>query len=1543
VGRYGAAALTIVGTIVGAYFGYPALGAALGSLAGNLLFPTKLPTVTGPRLSDLSQTTASVGVPIPEGWGVCGVPGTLIHYTRAREVIESDQVGGKGGPTQKVETPTYYSDFAISICDCPRRPIKGVRRIWANGKPIYDRRAQQAGETSAAFQSRMAANAQLDESMTVYLGTDTQEPDPTLEAYYGIGNVSAHLNLAYVMFTAWKHKNDDGNRIPAQWKFEYFTTGSVDADASIEYSNEVIYPWAQGDVIISARNDHQFIIISAGGADGHGASFSDLAEALEGCYVISPGIGDLHYIGAGKIGGVLGGEPQPTSHFSEFGAGTDPVLDDAAVAVLHYNPQEPTRYITKGYIDANAPGAGDCDDRIFISYQMDGGAEVTHTNAFRRFDVASTFQVTRAIPAASATPEGWYFQITDCPGPPSKYLGAWDTEIRAKRLTRAPDDPGDPQGLAPYPTVPGVDGFVVVDGVITRTGPWTLVSGAPQDYAVLARYVEGDSIDQYPLNPCIPATDPRYGSREFWEDQYAIARAVGDMPAGKVYDVDYPRKQAWAYRRQLNTTTHDTVPVSVAVIVEDLCADAGYDPEQIDTTGIADLFVIGYVRTRQMTARAAIDPLRQVRFFDGIESERSLKFVKRGGPVRHTFELDELGVFAKGSEAPSRISTEKAEETDLPRSVRIHYVSYSRDYEPGQQNSLSRTDTKAVKDEDVEVAIVMLDDDAKSVVQVLWADAWASRWTHEIRVGMAWKALQPTDCVAVPVDGETVRCRILDTLDNLPGVRTFSLVRDDDGNYVGVPVADAPPLIPPPLQITSPAQMVLLDIPLIRDQDNDAGFYAAMFPLISGSFQGAAIYRSTDGGGAFSRVASVGNMAYTGVLLSPLGAAGYSTIDGESEVFVRLDNGSLDSITRAALMNGGAGSNAAAVGADGRWELIQFQDVEVVDNRTFVLRTLLRGRRGTEHVIGSSEAGDRFVLLTGPGIVRVPLQLSDVGREYIYRAVGNGVTLDSADDVSFIGHAIALKPFSPVFLRARCNPTSRDWTVSWIRRGRIGQTMADGVDIPLSEAVEDYEVVVRSSEETELRVLSSDQPSCIYTGDQQLTDFDAHQSILRVEVYQVSEAVGRGYVASGVFDFTELASAGPGGVVQVLTVAFAGSYDSDQDATLYVEFRTTGGVTTSYRIVLDGDLFASNADLATSFASQVNTALAGQVETAVDGATVRVTSLVGRPTLAQTIYHTPHATVTNYQTYLAAQAGALSVQYVELYRPPPNSSTLAPLLDPAYGVNATCFKTFIVHAYDVVEETRISRIQLPPIDAGLEEGDRNTSGYPITLTWDETVSTTGQLQLLGDMVDAINASSEFAPYLAGAFLGQTSGVDGVMQRAAAVIEMAEGYYLAPDSGSGLPCGFVARLSPLQPGKADYPSGRPQIDAIVFDDAFDGTPGHAGYLSDLALGQTYIVDWGATHVTHVIDSTDMADTDTYPPSQTIHRRDRTYSSLATLIEAANPGFSVELSKLYRNALHTTTFTYQMVVTRTADPAGAGGVLASITPAYTLTITGTNTTE
>jgi hypothetical protein len=101
-------------------------------------------------------------------------------------------------------------------------------------------------------------------------------------------------------------------------------------------------------------------------------------------------------------------------------------------------------------------------------------------------------------------------------------------------------------------------------------------------------------------------------------------------------------------------------------------------------------------------------------------------------------------------------------------------------------------------------------------------------------------------------------------------------------------------------------------------------------------------------------------------------------------------------------------------------------------------------------------------------------------------------------------------PLSPVHV-AGSRDDAGNLTVSWIRRTRIPSGWSDGADVPLGEASERYEIDIRNAANTAtLRTISTTSPAATYTAAEQVADFGAPQSTIRVRVQHISDTVGHG-------------------------------------------------------------------------------------------------------------------------------------------------------------------------------------------------------------------------------------------------------------------------------------------------------------------------------------------------------------------------------------------------------------------------------------------------
>src|SRR5690606_9335710 len=460
--------------------------------------------------------------------------------------------------------------------------------------------------------------------------------------------------------------------------------------------------------------------------------------------------------------------------------------------------------------------------------------------------------------------------------------------------------------------------------------------------------------------------------------------------------------------RLLGGPTSQHAPVSLERIVRNLAARCGV--VDVDARDLTEVYVDGYQITALTTGRAAIEPLRMVGAFDLVERGTTLRFPTRGKTPVATLTEDELGVRSLDTDPGPAITTRKAQDVELPRQIRLRYPSLSRDYEIGEQLSPARMGTVGVNDVSVDCPVVMTDSTAAKIAERLFREAWASRHAHSFTVGAQHHALEPADVILVPVDGRLQRMRIVSFNDSGLIVRTAEAVRDDDGAYVSIAIATDPPRRPSLIELIGETEIVLLDVPPLREEDDNAGVYLAARRSGTGqSWPGARIFRSVDSGTTYQSLMAISKQAVIGTVVSAPSSGALYRWDTQQEYVIDILSGELESKTIEGVLNG---QNMAAVGADGRWHLFQVANAELIDDNRYRLTRLLLGRRGTERFIETVEVGDTFVLLTGGGMYRVPLQTSEIGAERLYRAVTNGEQIDAVDDEEFTGEGVDRKSTS---------------------------------------------------------------------------------------------------------------------------------------------------------------------------------------------------------------------------------------------------------------------------------------------------------------------------------------------------------------------------------------------------------------------------------------------------------------------------------------------------------------------------------------------------
>lgn len=1067
----------VIGATIGFFTGNPLYGAQIGMMIGGAIDPPKGPTVNGPRLDDLNVQTATYGAFIPRNYGTVAQQGNVfwVQGDRLTEVQTTTTSGGKGGPESTTNTWSYFATFAVGLC---KGPIDGVRRIWIGGQLWYD-----AGSDDIA--TIISSNEKAD-LFTVYLGTDTQTADPLIQADKGTDNVPAYCGLAYIVFDNLPLDKYGNSLMGAQVKVELVSVGS--AVHTIEQVAE------------SASAGAAFPQVSS--LSGRTMVYSSQTAPIIAVY-------DIYNAYDPQLLGTIS-TPIINNNVFVTSVGYIAAYQAAGFRFVMYDVNGVTRSTTVMAAGlANRDAFAGYGNRLYF-VETNGNLscyDVSNPDA-----PALLWKYATALGAAATyiCADGNYIYIYSGTTlltlglDTYPYLVSSDT-VAASYAIMATD--GRYLCMAKHS---GVDAFAVY-AVGTDAPPALLGTDDIFDVAAFSMSMSGDLVwlsgsteDHVVYDIENPASIQRYHVNHGGGDSYYTAQVSGDFFFACTYNTGKIRSFVFFKNIITPELAH------LGEIVEAECmASKLLTTADVDVTELTDT-VRGYRVSQQGAIRGTLDPLRAAWPFDVIQHGYKIKFKRRGSASVATIPSSLLDARKAGDATGIQITDGREMDLQLPRRVDVKYLDSTREYDINEQLSPVRTSTDSANIRKIELPIVFTAAEAAQKAETLLYLYWMERHDVIMRLPPEYSELEPGDVITVNSDSANYELRLTST-NTLPDGRIECAAKyNKSAIYTPTAPGEEGQSTGAALSLDGPAVYSLLDIPLMRDDDDTAGFPVAMGGYLTG-WPGGVLYRSDDGSQTWTDLRAFTPGAVLGYATGTLSAHGGTVIDFYSTLAVRLYSSTmaLSSVTQAQMFSG---QNWFAYGAHGRWEIIAASNCVLQGDGSYVLSDFLRGQRGTEWATGLHAANDRIVMLNSAALAFISVNSSTIGTSREYRAITTGAALSSDASLAFSYSGVNLECLSPVHLTGSRHPSTNDWTLSWIRRSRYDQ-WRDYVDSPLGETSESYEIEIYSSGTytTLKRTLTASSPTVSYTSAQQVTDFGSNQATLYVKVYQLSATVGRGY------------------------------------------------------------------------------------------------------------------------------------------------------------------------------------------------------------------------------------------------------------------------------------------------------------------------------------------------------------------------------------------------------------------------------------------------
>jgi hypothetical protein len=567
------------------------------------------------------------------------------------------------------------------------------------------------------------------------------------------------------------------------------------------------------------------------------------------------------------------------------------------------------------------------------------------------------------------------------------------------------------------------------------------------------------------------------------------------------------------YHSRFTAKLKTNVDLSLADVTEAIVLENSIlDSNDIDVSDLDDRDFNGMVVAEISPAINSIQALQKTYLFDIVEEDYKLKFIqRRNASLTRTIAYTDLRATLPG-DSSFEIKPTVPANFKAPSIYRANYRSIPLEYERDVKEVEQPFNNNFIVS-DIDFPVSLYNNEALELLEtVARATEYAQGGLLDVQMTFKHSDLEINQFIKVQTEaGDTFEGRIINLEKGKPGLVKATLINDSLTNYSSASFTDDEGDRNLPIPTLNNIVPVIIDgLPFSSDQDQPGVWVGAYTESDDELLYDLSI--SYDEGTTFNSVYSDYASLPAAYCLTALATTGSdAVIDYTSVLTIDVLCGTFETVTLAELLADET-TNTYFYGSERGWEIIRVLQWVDNGNGTFSSNGVIRGYKGTAHLVSGHEIGD-MLYAANENLVRVNLDPDKINSNIMFSiSSGNDDDVATSSTIEYYYDAAGRLPLPVINVTGR-RLSNNDWYFTWTRQSRIGIELVDYSDVQQDESTEQYNLYIinTASNNVVVRTITvTDTTVATYTSAQQVTDFGSNRTTLSVAIAKVSSVVGIG-------------------------------------------------------------------------------------------------------------------------------------------------------------------------------------------------------------------------------------------------------------------------------------------------------------------------------------------------------------------------------------------------------------------------------------------------